>query len=194
MKKIFNFLKSKKSTLFFSLILFVDILSVKAQSNQLPGQIEIIESFNGFQYHLVNQVWKVKNPNTNQFYVVTTDKISVKYKSSATSAQIVNVENALNLTRTEKLKIGWYHYEIALNQESIIDFARNLSLNTLILAVDIPSYHQPTGQLSNDPVSTSSWYFDKINMYDAWEIETGLGSPIIVSVLDDGIDWSHEDI
>ncbi|MDD2983721.1 MAG: hypothetical protein PHQ74_10060 [Crocinitomicaceae bacterium] len=169
MRILYVFLGIKNKFILLNVILFVNILSVKAQSNQLPGQIEIIESFNGFQYHLVNQVWKVKNPNTNQFYVVTTDKISVKYKSSATSAQIVNVENALNLTRTEKLKIGWYHYEIALNQESIIDFARNLSLNTLILAVDIPSYHQPTGQLSNDPVSTSSWYFDKINMYDAWK-------------------------
>ena len=44
----------------------------------------------------------------------------------------------------------------------------------------------------NDPLLVDQWYLAKIRAFDAWDVLQG-GPPVIVAVLDTGIDAAHPD-
>jgi serine protease len=176
-------------------------LSFHAQTgtqNPVTPQISITETFNGFTYSKVNGIWKVQDPNTLQWFDIAIDRISIKFSPTATKGQISAFEDNVGLIRKKKNVIEWYHYQLGNIQGSIFDLARTCAANALVEKVNITSGGVYL-QTPNDPVSSGAWYFGNpndtdIDMYEAWNIETRLGSQIKVAIIDGGIDWSHEDL
>ncbi|AEA43169.1 hypothetical protein [Fluviicola taffensis] len=83
MKRIINSRQFLKSAIFLLGILFPLHFHAQTQ-NPVNPQISITESFNGFTYFKVNGIWKVQDPNTLQMFNIATDRISVKFKPTAT--------------------------------------------------------------------------------------------------------------
>ncbi len=52
----------------------------------------------------------------------------------------------------------------------------------------------PTGTVPNDPQFGSSWQHDALESRAAWDINTGIDSPIVVAVVDVGVDTAHPDL
>lgn len=46
----------------------------------------------------------------------------------------------------------------------------------------------------NDPLLTQQWAYDKLGFAKAWRRETGAGSPVLVGVIDTGIEATHPDL
>lgn len=166
--------------------------------NPANQPIVITESFNGFTYFKVNGIWKVQDPNTLQMFNIATDRISVKFKPTVTPSQISAFESSSGLIRKKITEIDWYRYDVSTVQGSFFDIARMCASNALVQNVSINS-EIIYSQNSNDPITSNAWYYNNANdrdidMHEAWNIETGLNSQIIVAIIDSGVDWAHEDL
>lgn len=199
MKKIINSRQLVKSAVFvLGTVLPLNFYAQTGTQTPANPQILITESFNGFNYFKVNGIWKVQDPNTLQMFNIATDRISVKFKPAATQSQISAFENTSGLIRKKRTVIDWYHYNVSNAQGSFFDIARMCASNALVEKVSVSSAIVYT-QTSNDPATSNAWYFNNANdrdidMHEAWNIETGLGSQIRVAIIDSGVDWAHEDL
>lgn len=48
-------------------------------------------------------------------------------------------------------------------------------------------------EVTNDPLLSSQYYLDKINIFDAWDITSG-DSSIVIAIVDTGTDFTHDDL
>ena len=199
MRKITNTKRLIQSSIFIMGIVFPQHFHAQTGTQNPANQsITITESFNGFTDFKVNGNWKFQDPNTLQMFNIATDRISVKFKPNAAQSQISAFENTSGLIRKKRTVIDWYRYDLSNAQGSFFDIARMCASNALVEKVSISSANIYM-QTSNDPVSSNAWYYNNANdkdidMHEAWNIETGLGSQILVAIIDSGIDWAHEDL
>ena len=164
----------------------------------LPNQLVIVDEFNGHQYSKIGSQWKYFIPGSSLSYNVNTETLSIKYVATASEIEKLAVENSLNLTRLSSNLLGWYRYSFNSATTSIFDKARACKQNSNVESVDIKT----SGiyfQTPNDPQFSTSWHLQNgndadIDMPEAWNIQTGAGSNILISIIDSGIDWEHEDL
>lgn len=123
---------------------------------------------------------------------IVTDKILVKYQTTANDTDIVEIEQNYQLENKFLLKSGWIIYYIP-PQQDYISFIEDLlnEDNVENVEVDFLFSYQAT---PNDPAYLNGdiWYIDNLNMPSAWDIEVG-HDDVIVGVLDSGFDWDVED-
>ena len=123
---------------------------------------------------------------------IITDKILIKYQTTANDSNILEIEQDYQLTNKIVLHGGWIIYYIQ-PQLDYIAFIEDLLNEPNIENVEVDfalSYYGTP----NDPayINGDLWYIDKIQMPAAWDIEVG-HDEIIVGVLDSGFDWLVED-
>lgn len=99
-------------------------------------------------------------------------------------------------THIDLQQANWY--VIGINQSvTLSKAAESLLKQPQVLAVEANLYHESTMSF-NDPSVSQQWYLDAINMKSAWDDLTKMGynspQPIIVAVIDTGIDINHPDI
>ena len=70
---------------------------------------------------------------------------------------------------------------------------KELSLRSEIANAQ-PNFRVQLSAVPDDFYYTNQWHYPQINLEQAWDSETGLGSDVIVSVIDTGVWLAHEDL
>jgi subtilisin family serine protease len=85
-----------------------------------------------------------------------------------------------------------YHYKLLLEDGASIEQIRSEIYRLNEIESAEPDYILSTQATVNDPNYPVMWHLPKIQMENAWNIQTG-SSGVSVAVVDTGIDYSHED-
>ncbi len=155
---------------------------------------------NKYYVNLGNE-WYSCDENGITRYKVITNLISIKFTLNSSEQQRDSLVNQYQLIFERKNKLDYCRYRLpehadimhvvaCLQSEDIVEIAEVYTYGNLLYTYNNNSIYS---LYSNDPLSTNQWYLDKIQIYDAWEIETGKNH-IIVAILDSGIEWTHEDL
>lgn len=135
----------------------------------------------------------------HSFYGQTTNELIIRMKPDVVGSQIESEFSNLDLSLvrrlSERLNISLYSSATYLN-EIDLQLLKNAKL---IAAVQRNWAGISTRELvPNDPNVVNQWPLSKIDAFDAWDISIGdLNSnneEIVIAVVDDGFDLSHEDI
>lgn len=85
-----------------------------------------------------------------------------------------------------------YHYSLQLSENASVAQIREEIYKLDAIESAEPDYILTTQATVNDPYYPDMWHFPKIQMENAWNIQTG-SSTVRVAVVDTGIDYAHED-
>ncbi|MFN3374638.1 MAG: S8 family serine peptidase, partial [Chloroflexus sp.] len=104
--------------------------------------------------------------------------------------QAVTLSQRLRVQRMTLIGDQTYLIRLPAGMPAIIAGERIRNLAGVIYAV--PDYERAITRTPNDPFLQQQWALGTIGVYDAWNITTG--GPIIVAVIDTGVDASHPDL
>ncbi len=85
-----------------------------------------------------------------------------------------------------------YHYRLTLKKGSDVQKIREEIYKLDEIGSSEPNYFLKTQAVPNDPLYPSMWDLQKIQMENAWNIQTG-SNDVIVAVIDSGVDYTHSD-
>ena len=135
-----------------------------------------------------------------------TDGVIVKFRSTLSSAsrQLSLFAAGCNQTATFPLVNGLTHARITTPGQTVTQTILNLSQDPDVEYVE-PNYIVSRQAIPNDPQFTSLHGLNNtgqtggtadadIDAPEAWDIETGNSNPVLVAVLDSGIDFNHQDL
>lgn len=115
------------------------------------------------------------------------DKIIVKYKNKRQFSLLKNLytsKKPIDSSAVElKLKKGQQPSEVInkLNNDANIEYAE-------------PNYLRRATIQPNDAYYSLQWGLHKIQAPAAWDTENGASSPVIIAVIDTGVDFAHPDL
>lgn len=133
------------------------------------------------------------------------DRIIVKFNGAPDKAAVANSLAKASATELKRLKhLGLVIAQIPekgvdldrsveiLNRDPTVDFAEKVPIYRLQLTPPDPDFGEQwplenTGQSGGTPDAD-------IDATDAWDIEDGSSNPIVVAVIDSGIDYTHPDL
>jgi len=114
------------------------------------------------------------------------DQVIIKYSPSISEASKFEIEKANNFIKMRSCERGgWISYRV-YERVNIEELVEKLKDNPLIVYAQ-PNYYFHITWHPNDPYYPNyQWHLYRISMEDAWDIEQGGDSTIIVGVLDSG--------
>lgn len=175
------------------LSIFLLILFSSFQITNLVGQSTQTISFNDKQYTKIDGTWNVFDPGGNTYYQINKDIISIKFEEKTTKSQIRAFETNNQLVLKRKNVLGWHDYETDISEDSIFAFVGNLQASNLTDIIEISTIGSLLST-ANDIQHGNQWYPAVIELEAAWDYETGYDSEVIVAVIDNGLNWDHEDL
>jgi subtilisin family serine protease len=159
-----------------SLILFLAyIFSGSAQDIQMNKELETI---NDTLYVLEN----------GAKYRVDKSQVVVKLRDS-----IKNLPQNIKLLRTHRL--GYIDIEVP-KDNNVIDYVEKLKSLGIFESVDYISEVKTCFTINDHSLvynPSRQWYIDRINLWNAWDITTGVSS-IKIAVIDSGVNWNNPDL
>lgn len=191
-------LKLGKHLFLVFFLLLAKVISAQQNGAQTIQSQVFHETFNGHQYTKIGSQWKYFLPNSTESFNVAMNKLSVKFNPGTSENTILAAETSLGLTRVKISGLGWYRYTFNPVGVNVFDKGRACLLLSYVDKVDIITninYYQ----LPNDPQSSTSLHLQSsanagIDLQGAWDIQTGAGSQILVSIIDSEFDIEHEDL
>ena len=157
------------------------------------------QAFNGKQYLLVGEQWKVYNSLNNSHHAIVNNTITVKYTPTVSQSQKNSFEITNNLVLLRSNVLGYHDYQITSSGSTdLFSIATSLLNSGYTEDVIIPSYGEFLITPNDPEYATNQWYMNQIqntsvDIENAWGFTTG--SPTIkIAILDTGIDWQHEDL
>jgi len=117
-------------------------------------------------------------------------------------------ETSLEITKTASKPFNIYLFHFNHDLIEAPAFMKTLRAESLVEEIQYNHYIQERNTTPNDPLFTSQWQYindgttgvidQDLDMEEAWDITTGgltaNGDTIVVCVIDDGIDLTHDDI
>lgn len=174
-----------RKKIYFSIVVFIVGIVMYSQENSII--------FQNKEYVKVNNEWKLFNAQDSQYYPIESNVVTIKFKSNVNENEIQTFIQNNNLTFLRKAVTNWYDFQLDEEEDIFQKSNQFISTDSLIIGgLEIPvrgSYEA----IPNDLQQDEQWHLDRINVYDAWDIETGDPS-VIVAILDSGTDWTHEDL
>lgn len=161
--------------------------------NLLHAQDTTTVNFNDQKIVKVNGEWSLYDSSSDKYYHLNDELLSIKFKQTTSNRQVTSfeIDNGLNLRN--KNHLGWYDYNVNIPSDSIFMFAEDLQNSSLVELIEFTSFGEYL-QVPNDPEFSNQWYASVIELIDTWSIENGSSGEVIVAVIDNGLNWDHEDI
>jgi subtilisin family serine protease len=172
------------------------LLFILVVANILVAQNQI--SINGRDYIKQIGKWHIKDVKTDMLFTLNERSMTVKLKENKPRAAL----NALNMAHGVVIEneniLGII--DLLLPENSLFNTKLNAYLNSgLFEFVEMNSYGFFQAE-PDDPLFYQQYHFynnlgwPHINATAAWDIETGSSNPVIVAVLDEGVDYDHDDL
>lgn len=159
---------------------------------------------NGNQYVKENNNWFVVDNLSGELFQVNENIISVKLKDGIPPSAFNGLINGLGVTIQRESESGFIHLKIPDNSKFYQIFPHFVNSGFIEIA-EINTYGKPATQ-PNDPYYNLQKHlhntypqgypnFAYIRAQAAWEwIENGSSNPVIVAVIDNGVDITHIDL
>ncbi len=157
---------------------------------------------NGRSFVKVDSAWHIEY--LGERFKVDETSITVKWKHGVDSADIDAFLTKLGAVVVRSNILGYVDLRIPRRGDFIPMLTRFIT-SDLVEIAEANSFGRlltgpppPAPQFPNDPYQTDQWYLNQTNDVDidvneAWGYTTGSPS-VVVAVLDNGVDWRHEDI
>jgi subtilisin family serine protease len=75
----------------------------------------------------------------------------------------------------------------------VLEMAKRLTNDPRVEYAE-PNYYLQTLATTNDPLLSQQWNLNSFGVPQAWEIEAGDSSEVVVAIIDSGFDMNHEDL
>lgn len=92
-------------------------------------------------------------------------------------------------TSSELDNIHFLHFSKSINHESVISIAKEFSDVEYVE----PVYIREMSYVPSDPSKGQQWYLNKIDAYNAWDVERD-ASDVVIAIVDSGVELSHADL
>ncbi|MCH7763277.1 MAG: S8 family serine peptidase [Candidatus Marinimicrobia bacterium] len=165
-----------------SLLMTSGFKQVQAQTFELQGR----------EYRQLDGVW-YNFANGRQGDRIVPQRLIIRLHDRS-DVRIFDLEQAgfsqVNVVSGE-LFGGYYVVEVTSPHDPFV-IALKFSKNPLFDYVEFDALGEYYGT-PNDPLYSNQWHLPKIQMPQAWDINTGCNS-IILAVIDSGTDYGHEDL
>ncbi|MCH7973568.1 MAG: S8 family serine peptidase [Bacteroidetes bacterium] len=183
-----------KQTKFLLLILLLLLL--------LPHKIVAQDStiiLDGRKYVFENNQWFAEDNNGEKFKLAP-ESFTVKLKPNVPMIALENVCNARGIEIERVNRLGFIDLKLPANACFHTAYTSFLNLG-LFESIDVNTYAKLHIE-PNDPGAWNQYYlFDWLgngyphaNVRDAWDTETGSTNPVIVAVIDVGVDFNNQDL
>jgi hypothetical protein len=97
-----------------------------------------------------------------------------------------------NVEIVRENKLGFFDVKVPRDRD-LEEYAEELKKTGLFDIVEFNAYGEYNDFTPDDSLRSNQWHLSKINMYTAWDINTG-SSCVVIGILDSGVDWEHEDL
>ena len=153
------------------------------------------KTISGHHYIKEGSEWYFNDIEHGSKFKVLSGNISLLFEENTDTSQINSLSRNFSVSEGTKKKSGFYKFQplttnidsllLLAEQLTALTFVKNVSLNNAINYLSTP----------NDALyGTQQWYANLMNLPQAWAIEDGSNSQIVVGVIDSRIDWDHEDL
>ncbi len=146
-------------------------------------------------FNKTDTIWRVADQsNPTVFYELNQEVITIKFSkdSSIIGDNIMQKEIGAKLLRIAES--GYSDYLLPANND-YFEILKKLKDQKGIEDIVVNSIGEVNSFTPNDDDYIEQWNLIRISMPDVWDyVEVGGNSPIVVAVLDVGVEWSHEDI
>ncbi len=181
--------KNKK---IFLLFLLLDIFFVKIIFSQEYTPNEIIIKLKSLSSENLKKISSQLDLFDNYMGIVSVDNLNKKYNA-------VKIKSLIPYNRDVSLKKN--NSSEYINGIYLIRFENSINVNdilreyTSITEVEYTqlNYLYHLHQSGNNADSNEQWGLERINAYEAWEIEKG-SRGVLVAIIDTGIDYFHKDL
>lgn len=148
---------------------------------------------NGETFQSENGLWYFED-EYGELWQIAPNIIQIKFSSSTTEAQRIAFASAHDLQLSPALLPRDYHrfrYNLLADPVEVLE---DVLGDPTVSDADLDTYVKPLGPPTDEYYSSGNmWNLFKIDMERAWEVTTG-NAPVIIGVIDWGIDQFHEDL
>ena len=189
--KATNQCKSKKNKIL--LLFFMNIVCCFVLTSNSISQIT--RDFGNWNFVKNQNNWFLKDRITQDTFLLNTETVTIKFKSSISSSSITFFERENKLTLLRENKLGYRDYNIS-SEMNVLDFIQYKALPSAIIDIVEPNTFGKYSATPNDASYATQWYLQSnvfIKAPQAWDFSTGCPT-VTVGIIDAGTDWMHEDL
>ena len=171
--------------------LFTNLLF--SQTDSTKGFKQLSDSLvlvNNISNTFAKQGWYVRDSITKEKFFVDTNSVFIKFSNLPARDSILRIGSRHQLIFKRITLSNWVNFVVPDTVNYFQCLKKLDKINGAIM--DQGFQNKLHGSITpNDPNFSSQWGLQKINMEEAWDINTGDPS-VTVAVIDAGIDWSDE--
>jgi len=136
------------------------------------------------------QNWFVRDSLSKEKFAVDTNSIFIKFTSLPAKDSILRLGQRHGLTFNRITLANWVDFQVpdSVNYYRCLEQLEKIDNSIIDQSFEIKLHGSIT---PNDPNFSAQWGLKKINIEQAWDINTGDPS-VTVAVIDAGINWSDE--
>ena len=120
-----------------------------------------------------------------------------KFNIIARDYNIIELQQLHRVKDTEWNQNGRYPMNVfaitTLDKNRNDELISVLEADKDILFAELEVIHK-TSLIPNDPMHIQQWALEKIQAYNAWDIQPGGSEYIIIGIVDSGVKWNHPDL
>ncbi len=183
MKKILNIR-------FLVLVLFLLLTHISSAQN-------LSLTLDGKTYFKENSKWYTTEIETNTKFEVNKRSITVKLKENVTQEELLKLNETLGV-KIERENILGYIDLVLPGGADCFTIYENYKESELFESMHINTFGKELGA-TNDPLIGNQYYLDHsslpdINATEGWAYCENCGSGVVVAVIDQGVNYNHQDL
>lgn len=175
---------------FYSFCIFCVVFSLQYCLGQETKTIS------GYHYIKEGGEWYLNDLDHKAEYKILNGDFVLRFTENTSEVEISNFERDYNISNVTAKKYGYHSCtpNIVNDIDSLLNLAEILANLTFIEYLSVNSEVILLSTPNDALYNTQQWYANLMRLPQAWAMEDGSNSPIVIGIIDDGINWQHEDL